>query len=130
MRRQFLLQMLASLCAAAQKKGKQSKAGDVRILEASCVRIEGEVSVDGKLVVESRRAVPRLHLFLDFINADRQVLTTKRGMVTEETLEAGDESEFHMRVTTPPGSVTFAIRAEDGEGRDLRVENPGPFDIE
>ena len=130
MRRYFLLQMLASLCAAMQKKGKSPKPPDVRVVEVSCVRIENEVSVDGKLVVESVRSINKLQLMIDFINSDRQVLTTRRGEVTEEKLETGDESEFHMRVATPPRSIYFAIRAEDGDGRDLRVENEGPFEIE
>ncbi|MFN7936291.1 MAG: hypothetical protein U0R19_23375 [Bryobacteraceae bacterium] len=130
MRRYFLSLMLASLCAAMQKKGKPSKATDLRILDATCFRTEGIASVDGKLIVESARPVQKLQLLIDFLNSDRQLLSTKRGEVTEERLETGEESEFHMQVPTPPRAVYFAIRAEDGSGRDLRVENEGPFEIE
>ncbi len=113
-----------------QKKGKQSKPTDLRILDATCFRTEGIASVDGKLIVESTRPVQKLQLILDFLNSDRQLLSTKRGEVTEEKLETGEESEFHMQVPTPPRAVYFSIRAEDGGGRDLRVENDGPFEIE
>lgn len=131
MRRSFLLQLLAPLlCASMQKKGKQPKPPDVRILSASCYRVEGEVAIDGKLLVESARPLRKLQLLIDFINSDRQVLTTKRGEVSEASLEAGDESEFQMRVTTPPGAIYFTIRAEDSHRQDLRVENDGPFEIE
>lgn len=113
-----------------QKKGKPSKATDLRVLDATCFRTEGIASVDGKILVESARPVQKLQLLIDFLNSDRQLLSTKRGEVTEERLETGEESEFHMQVPTPPRAVYFAIRAEDGSGRDLRVENEGPFEIE
>lgn len=113
-----------------QKKGKPSRTTDLRILEATCFRTEGVASVDGKLIVESARPVQKLQLLIDFLNSDRQLLSTKRGEVTEERLETGEESEFHMQVSTPPRAVYIAIRAEDGYGRDLRVENEGPFEIE
>lgn len=131
MRRYFLMQLLAPLlCASMQKKGKQPKPADVRILAVSGYRVEGEVSIDGKLLVESSRPLRKLRLLIDFINTDRQVVTTKRGEVSEGELEAGDESEFQLRVTTPPGAISFTIRAEDAHKQDLRVESEGPYDIE
>lgn len=128
MRRSFLLLMLASLCAAMQKKGKRPKPLDVRILEASCYRTEDIATIDGKLVVESERSLNQLQLLIDFIDSDQKVLSTRRGLVTEELLETGDESEFHMQVAATPRSVYFLIRAESGQ-RELRVENQGPFEI-
>lgn len=127
MRRYFLFQMLASLCFAMQKKGKPP---DVRVVQASCVRLEVDVAVDGKLVVESARTLQMLQLVIDFLDSDRQLLTSKRGVVSEDPLERGDEPEFHLRVAGPARAVYFRIRAEETEGRDLRVENEGPFAIE
>ncbi len=111
-----------------QKKGKRSRASDVRIIEASCYRTEDIATIDGKLAVEAERSLNKLQLLIDFIDSDQKVLSTRRGLVTEEMLETGDESEFHMQVAATPRSVYFAIRAESGE-RELRVQNQGPFEI-
>jgi hypothetical protein len=130
MRRYFLLQLLAPLCVALQKKGKSQRLPEVVILEVSCHRTEGDVMLDGKLMVQSEKPVRRLQLRIDFFGSDKQLISSKRGEVSEDELKAGDESEFHMRVSHPPRCVYFSLRAEDKNGRELSVEKAGPFPIE
>jgi hypothetical protein len=50
--------------------------------------------------------------------------------VEDDELKRGDESSFHAETENPPGSVRFKIRAFDGDGRQLRVGNDGPFVID
>lgn len=130
MRRYFLLQLLAPLCFALQKKGKSSKVAQVVFLEVSCHRTQDDVALDGKLLLQSERPVKRLQLRIDFFSGDKQLISSKRGEVSEEEMKAGDESEFHMRVSHPPASVYYSLRAEDHDGRELSVERAGPFPIE
>lgn len=124
------LLILASLCAFAQKKGKSPKPPEVVVMEVTCRRADGDVSVDGRVKILAEKPVKRLNLLVDFLGTDKQLLQTKRGEVDGDLLTAGDESEFHLRVSDPVRAVLYSIRAEDGDGRELRVEKAGPFQIE
>ncbi|MCS7026348.1 MAG: hypothetical protein NZV14_16235 [Bryobacteraceae bacterium] len=130
MSRILVLLMLASLCSGWQKKGKQPKLPDVALLEITCHRSSGDIFVDGRLRVQSPKPIQKLHLVIDFLGSDKQLLQTKRGPVESEYLEPGEETEFHLRVADPVRAVLYSVRAEDGDGRDLRVEKAGPFPIE
>lgn len=130
MRRLFILQMLGSLCSAMQKKGKSPKPPEVVILEVKCQRSVGDVLVDGRVRVQGERPFNKLQLLIDFLGSDKQLMTTKTGEVSGEILDPGEELEFHMRVAEPTGVVYFSLRAEDGNGRDLRVDKAGPYTIE
>jgi len=122
--------MLASLCFAWQKKGKSPKLAEVAVVEINCHRADGDVHVDGKLKAQTNKPIQKLQLLVDFLGSDKQLLETKRGPVDTELLEPGEETEFHLRVSDPVRAVLYTIRAEDGDGRDLRVEKAGPFPIE
>jgi hypothetical protein len=122
--------IIAPLCVGLQKKAKTPKPPEIAVLAVTITRIEDDVSVDGKLRVQCEKPVKALHLFIDFLNSDKKLLSTKRGEVTDTILETGDEPEFKMRVVAPTRAVYYTLRAEDGDGRDLRVENEGPFAIE
>lgn len=128
MERRFAVVLLASLCAAAPRKGK-GKAAEVAVLQIVCRRASGDVAVDGRLKA-GEKPIKKLSLFVDFLGTDKQLLQTKRGEVDEEILQPGDEAEFHMRVADPVRAVLYTIRAEDGDGRDLRLDKIGPFPIE
>lgn len=130
MERRYALLLLASLCAAAPRKGKpKGKGAEVSVLQIVCRRAGGDVSVDGRLKA-GEKSIKKLSLFVDFLGTDKQLLQTKRGEVDEEMLQPGDEAEFHMRVVDPVRAVLYSIRAEDGDGRDLRLDKAGPFPIE
>lgn len=127
MRRLLLILLIASLCAAWQRKGKPA---DIAVIEVKCIRAQGDVALDGRLKNMMPKSITKLNLLIDFLGTDRQVLTTKRGPLDAEQLEAGEEAEFRMRVADPIRAVSFTLRAEDGDGRELRVERAGPFPIE
>ncbi|MBI4902087.1 MAG: hypothetical protein HY820_00525 [Acidobacteria bacterium] len=118
---------LAPLCVAMQKKGKPP---EVVILEIICRRSGVDVVVDGRLKIGPERPVKKLQLLIDFLGADHQLLQTKRGEVNDDVLQKGEEAEFHMRVTDPIRAVEYSIRAEEGDGRELRVDRTGRYPIE
>jgi hypothetical protein len=130
MNRWSALLLLASLCFAWQKKGKSPKPPDVSVMEASCRRFEGDVLLDGRVRITAEKPVVKLKLLFDFLGTDRQLLQTKAAVIDDETLTAGDESEFHLRVADPVRAVLFSIRAEDGSGRELNLTRAGPYPIE
>jgi hypothetical protein len=109
--------------ALAQKKH------DVEILEAKARRVEeGRLSIDGR--VRAGKPLKGLTLTFDFLTSDGQLLSSQRAAVEDDSIDRGDESSFHAETENPPGSVRFKIRAFDGDGRQLRVGNDGPFVID
>jgi hypothetical protein len=117
------LLLLACAMALAQKKH------DVEILEAKAKRVEeGRLSMDGRISVT--KPIKGLTLTFDFLTSDGEVLSSQKTAVEDDALRRGDESSFHAETDNPPGSVRFKIRAFDGEGRQLRVGNDGPFVID
>jgi hypothetical protein len=117
------LLLLVCTMALAEKKH------DVEILEAKARRVEeGRLSVDGRVSVT--KPIKGLALTFDFLTSDGELLSSQRAAVDDPALDRGDESSFHAETDNPPGSVRFKIRAFDGDGRQLRVGNEGPFVID
>jgi len=102
---------------------------DVEILEAKARRVEeGRLSIDGQVRVT--KAIKKLKLTFDFLTSDGVLLSSEQAPVEDDAIARGQESSFHAEAENPPGSVRFKIRAFDGEGRQLRVGNEGPFIID
>ena len=117
------LLLLVCGIALAQKKH------DVEILEAKARRVEeGRLSIDGR--VRAGKPLKGLTLTFDFLTSDGELLSSQRAAVEDDSIDRGDESSFHAETENPPGSVRFKIRAFDGDGRQLRVGNDGPFVID
>ena len=118
-----LLLLLACAMALAQK------GHDVQIVEAKARRVEeGRLSMDGR--VRAGKPLKGLTLTFDFLTSDGELLSSQKTAVEDDALKRGDESSFHAETENPPGSVRFKIRAFDGDGRQLRVGNDGPFVID
>ncbi|MGD0666636.1 MAG: hypothetical protein ABSB23_03685 [Bryobacteraceae bacterium] len=119
------LLLLAGTLAFAQKRH------DVEILEAKARRVEeGRISLDGRVRVTSGKSVKGLSLTFDFLTSDGELLSSEKAAVDDDVIKRGDDSPFHVETENPPGSVRFKIRAFDGDGRQLRVGNDGPFVID
>jgi hypothetical protein len=102
---------------------------DVEILEAKARRVEeGRLSIDGQVRVT--KAIKKLSLTFDFLTSDGELLSSEKTPVENDAIGRGQESSFHAEAENPPGSVRFKIRAFDGDGRQLRVGNDGPFIID
>ncbi|HUQ94512.1 MAG TPA: hypothetical protein VM120_22710 [Bryobacteraceae bacterium] len=130
MGRCLVLLMLASLCFGLQKKGKPPKPPEITMIEVTCHRVAGDVMLDGRLKVSGDKPINKLQLLIDFLGTDGQLLQTKRGEVDSGTLDPNEETEFRMRVSDPIRAVKYALRLEDGNAKELRVDNAGPFPIE
>jgi hypothetical protein len=121
---------LAILLCAADKKGKQPKGPEVELLEATCRRSEDRVLLDGRIRNTADKPLSKVQMIFRFRAPGRQVIASKNGPLEEETIDPGDEAEFHMQVPAPARAVEFDVGAEDGAGRELRFDRTGPFPIE
>lgn len=130
MRRRAFLLLLPGSAGLALQKRKPPKPPEVTVLEIACHREGSDVTVDGRVQATSAKPLKGLQLFFDFLDSGGQLLTTKRGVVESELLAPGEEAEFRLRVAEPTRAVRYTLRAEDGEGRDLRLDKTGPFSIE
>jgi hypothetical protein len=124
-----ILLALASLVSAADKKPKPAKTPDVRVVEIRCQRTESRVTVDGSVRIGGRKTLERLTLFFDFLATDNQVITTRRNDYPDEVMSPGQDVDFNLYLPDPVRAVYVVVRAEQKDGRELRVENAGPFPI-
>ncbi len=121
--------LLLALCAAvAQQKGK--KPADVEILETKAVRELTKISVDGKVRVTAEKPLKGLVIVFDFRSAEKEVVTSQKAIIDEETLETGVEGVFHSEMADSARAVRYTLRAFDIHERELRVANPGPYPVE
>jgi len=127
-----LLVALATLSAAADKKRNRAppKPTEIEVVEITARRGDGRVSLDGRVKNTGERAAVGMVLLFDFMAPGRQVITTKRGDLEIETLEPGEEAEFHVYAPEPPRAVEIRVQVRDGSERDLKVIKPGPYPIE
>jgi len=125
--------IIASLCsfllaAAAPQKGK--KAADVEILETKAIREIGKITVDGKVRVTSEKPLHGLVIVFDFRSPEKEVVTSQKAEIDDETMDTGKEGVFHSEMADSARAVRYTVRAFDIHEKELRVANPGPYPIE
>jgi hypothetical protein len=118
------LLFLALFAAVAQKKA------DVQILETKAVREGAKISVDGKVRVTGEKPLRGLVIIFDFRSPEKEVVTSQKAVIDEDTLETGREGVFHSEMADSARAVRYTVRAFDNHDRELRVANPGPYPVE
>jgi hypothetical protein len=120
MRRLLILFTALAMCAAGADKKK--KAPDLEILELKVHRIDGKVTLDGRVRNRSEKKLEGIIVFFDFLATDNAVITTQRTNLDDETLDPGAESGFRGVLIDPVRAVECRIQmVEDKSGRDLRL---------
>ena len=119
---------LALFAAAAQQKGK--KPADVQILETKAVRDGAKIKVDGKVRVTGEKALHGLVIVFDFRSPEKEVVTSQKAVIDEETMETGREGVFRSEMADSARAVRYTLRAFDTHEKELRVANPGPYPVE
>jgi hypothetical protein len=120
-----VLLFLALFAAAAQKKP-----ADVQILETKAVRGVTNITVDGKVRVTGEKPLHGLVIIFDFRSPEKEVVTSQKAVIDEDTLEAGREGVFHSEMADSARAVRYTLRAFDMHEKELRVANPGPYPVE
>ena len=120
----IVLLFLALFAAVAQKRP------DVQILETKAVREGAKISVDGKVRVTSEKSLRGLVIVFDFRSPEKEVVTSQKALIDEDTMEPGREGVFHSEMADSARAVRYTLRAFDNHEKELRVANPGPYPVE
>lgn len=118
---------LAGFAAMAQQSSKKP---DVRILETKAVREDTKISLDGKVRVVGEKPLHGLVIIFDFRSPEKEVVTSQKAVIDENTMEAGHEGVFHSEMADSARAVRYTVRAFDFHEKELRVANPGPYPVE
>ena len=124
----IVLLCLALFAAAAQQK--PGKSADVQILETKAVRDGANISVDGRVRVIGDKTLHGLMIIFDFRSPEKEVVTSQRCIIDEDTLKAGREGVFRSEMADSARAVRYTMRAFDMHDKELRVYNPGPYPVE
>jgi hypothetical protein len=119
--------------AVAQRPARRPKGPappEVAVVRIKVQREPKVVSVEGTVRNNSDRMLRGLVLFFAFLEGDGHTITRKKIQAGAGTLEPGEETEFLGQTPDPVRAVQIRLEAEDKDGRVLRVDKPGPYDIE
>jgi hypothetical protein len=94
---------LALFAAAAQQKGK--KPADVQILETKAVRDGTKIKVDGKVRVTGEKPLHGLVIVFDFRSPEKEVVTSQKAVIDEDTMETGREGFFRSEMADSARAV-------------------------
>ena len=123
-----ILSLFLALFAAAAQKGK--KPADVQILETKAVRDGAKIKVDGKIRVTGEKSLHGLVIVFDFRSPEKEVVTSQKAVIDEDTMETGREGVFRSEMADSARAVRYTLRAFDTHEKELRVANPGPYPVE
>jgi hypothetical protein len=121
----LIVLLVLSLLAVASPKP-----ADVKILETKAVRETSRITVDGKIRVSGDHPLRGVVIVFDFRSPEKEVVTSQKAVITEETVDSGYEGAYHSEMADAARAVKYTIRAFDIHEKELRVENTGPFPIE
>ena len=129
MRFLLLAAVVLSLCAPATGQRKK-KAADVEVMETKARRIEGQITLDGRVRFTGEHPARGLVIVFDFLSPEHEVVTSQKTQVADDVVRAGREASYQTVLVDPVRAVSYEVRAFDAGERDLRVANPGPYPIE
>jgi hypothetical protein len=124
---------LVLLCVAglsgADKKPKPKPA--VVELQGLKIVIEGkQLNIDGTVHNRGERTIEKLVLSFHFFDSDHQPVSTLKMDVDDETIDPGEDAEIHAAAHEPPRAISVEVTAADRGEKELKIINPGPYQIE
>ena len=125
----LLAAVILSLCASAPGQRKK-KPADVEVLETKARRVEGRITLDGRVRFTSERPTRGLVIIFDFLSPEHEVVTSQQTQVADGVVRAGQEASYQTELVDPVRAISYQVRAVGAGERDLRVANPGPYPIE
>jgi hypothetical protein len=125
----LLAAVVLSLCAPATGQRKK-KAADVEVMETRARRVEGQITLDGRVRFTGERPAHGLVIVFDFLSPEHEVVTSQKTQVADDVVRAGREASYQTVLVDPARAVSYQVRAFDAGERDLSVANPGPYPIE
>ncbi len=130
MTRQDFLKFFASV-RVVSAQDKKPKGPELKVLQATIRRIDEQmIAADGSVENTGAKAYNKMQLVFEFFGPDKQSLTIRKGPTEQTVIAPGEVAEFHLQLRAPARAVEVALGAEDGSGRELRVDQTGPYPIE
>jgi hypothetical protein len=129
MKRFAVVAVLLCLPSVAQQRPKKPEPA-IEMIEAAARREESKLTIDGRLKNTGDRATKKLVIIFEVLDGDKKVLTRQTGGIDADDLEAGAEAEFHNQMHFHARAVFVRFEFEEGNGREIRAANTGPFAIE
>ncbi|HTP36521.1 MAG TPA: hypothetical protein VMJ75_30305 [Candidatus Acidoferrales bacterium] len=109
---------------------KQKRPPDVQIVDTRAVRGTTRIAVDGKVKITADKPLKGLVIVFDFRSPEKEVITSQKTVVQEDTAEPGSAGTYHAEMADDVRAVYYTIRAFDMHEKELRVANPGPYVVE
>jgi hypothetical protein len=129
--RSILLIVMVLLSAAHGADKKQKPKPAVVDIQGLKVTLEGtKINIDGTLHNAGERTIEKLVLSFHFFDTEHKPVTVLRLEIDDETIDPGEDAEIHAAANEPPRAISMEITAADHGERDLKVVNPGPYQIE
>jgi len=130
MRTLFLLALAVAPTAFSQKKAQQLKPPAIAVLERTAHRDQDRLNIDGRLKNTGEKQAADLVIIVDILDSGKQLLTTQKGASEPESIDPGEEGEFHSQMPLPARAVFVRLSFEDGSTREIKATNAGPFAID
>jgi hypothetical protein len=128
--RLFLLAaVILALCATAAGQRKK-KPADIEVVETRAHRVEGKITLDGRVRFTGERPAHGLVVVFDFLSPEHEVVTSQKTQLADDVVRAGQEASYQTVLVDPVRAISYQVRALDNGERELRVGNPGPYPIE
>jgi hypothetical protein len=121
--------LLAGKRVAAQDK--KPKAPELKVLQISVRRIDDKlIAVDGSVENTGPKPYNKMLLVFEFFAPGKQSITIQKGPTEMDVFPPGEIAEFHLQLRAPARAVEVLLGAEDGNGRELRLSDVGPYPVE
>ena len=130
MRKLFLLALAVAPTAFSQKKAQQLKPPAITVLERTAHRDQDRLNIDGRLKNTGEKQATDLVIIVDILDSGKQLLTTQKGASEPESIDPGQEGEFHSQMPLPARAVFVRLSFEDGSTREIKATNAGLFAID
>jgi len=85
--------MVLSLCASATGQRKK-KPPDVEVIETRARRVEGKITLDGRVRFTGEKPARGLVMVFDFLSPEHEVVTSQKTQVAEDVVRAGQEASY------------------------------------
>ncbi len=95
-----------------------------RVPEDRTIGVEGTVRNCGK------HPEHRLQLVFTVLAPSGEEVSRQRGFVDSDPFEPGEEVDVHWQMKDQARAVEVRVWAQDGKGRIVDINNPGPYTIE
>ena len=123
----------AAVTNAKDKKQDQRVQAGVADVPELAVRRESDertISVEGRVRNSGGKPIRGLTLVFHLLAPGGEEVTRQRGTIEEESLDPGEESEFHWQMPDHARAVEVRVTAQGSNGFEVKVNQPGPYAIE